>query len=99
MYKAVCKTNGKTVAIKIISLENASPNLIDIWKEVLSMKLCNHPNVVRCYCCFNKEDQLWIVTPFMSKGSLLRVLQYLRKNDKLERGEGLPVRIQSSAHA
>lgn len=98
MYKAVCKTNGKTVAIKIISLENASPNLIDIWKEVLSMKLCNHPNVVRCYCCFNKEDQLWIVTPFMSKGSLLRVLQYLRKNDKLERGEGLPVRIRRPAH-
>ena len=29
----------------------------------------------------------------MSKGSLLRVLQYLRKNDMLEQGEGLPVLI------
>lgn len=98
MFKGRCKKNNKLVAIKVISLESSSPNIIDIWKEVLSMKLCNHRNVLRCYCCFSIEDQLWIISPLMSKGSLLRILQYLRKTDQLENNEGLPVLSMGRAH-
>lgn len=55
------------------------------------MKLCNHPNVLRCYCCFCVQDQLWIISPFMAKGSLLRILQYLKKNGHIAQDEGLEV--------
>lgn len=87
--------NNEVVAIKVISLENAQSNIVDLWKEVSSMKLCHHQNVITCYCCFCEEDELWIISPFMSKGSLLRVLQYLRSVHELENNEGLPVRILS----
>lgn len=65
--------------------------MIDLWKEVTSMKMCYHQNVIRCYCCFCENDQLWIVSPIMSKGSLLRILQYLRRVNQLDGNEGLPV--------
>ena len=61
------------------------------------MKLCNHPNIIQCHCCFCVNDHLWIVTPFMSKGSLLRILQYLKQLGKLDGGEGLPVGVLGGA--
>ncbi len=92
VYKAHCKENGRDVAIKVLKLENPSINLDDIRKEVLTMRLCSSSNVLSCHCCFNVNASLWIVTPFMSKGSLLRVLQYLRKTGKIKEGQGFDVR-------
>lgn len=88
VFKAVCKTNGKTVAVKKLKLEDSSSSLEDIRKEVLTMKLCDHPNVLSCHCCFNVNDELWIVLPYMAKGSFLRILQHLRKDKKLQDGCG-----------
>ena len=79
------------MAIKVLSLENTASNIVDIWKEVMSMKLCNHPNILRCYCCFCVEDQLWIISPFMAKGSLLRILQYMKKKNLITAEEGFDV--------
>ena len=76
MYKGRYKPTNRIVAIKVLSLENASSNISDLWKEVSSMKLCNHVNVLHCYCCFCVQDQLWIISPFMEKGSLLRILHF-----------------------
>ena len=50
------------------------------------MKLCNHVNVLHCYCCFCVQDQLWIVSPFMEKGSLLRILQVLQDTHHITEG-------------
>ncbi|KAK8820984.1 protein kinase [Blastocystis sp. ATCC 50177/Nand II] len=89
VYKAHCKDNNRDVAVKVLKLENPSINLDDIRKEVLTMRLCSSDNVLSCHCCFNVNASLWIVTPFMSKGSLLRVLQYLRKTGRIKEGQGL----------
>ena len=86
MYKGRYKPTNRIVAIKVLSLENASSNISDLWKEVNSMKLCNHVNVLHCYCCFCVQDQLWIISPFMEKGSLLRILQVLQQNHRITEG-------------
>lgn len=91
MYKARCKDNNMIIAIKILKLEDPSINLEDIRKEVLTMKLCNHENVLTCYCCFNVECSLWIVTPLMIKGSFLRILQYLSSHHRIQDGQGFQV--------
>ena len=93
MFKAICKDNGATVAIKILKLEDTSINLDDIRKEVLTMKLCNNDNVLTCYSCFNVGCSLWIITPLMTKGSFLRILQYLREHKRVQEGQGLDVAI------
>lgn len=63
------------VSIKIMDLENISTSFEDILQEVQTMRLCNDPNVLRCYCSFVHSAQLWLVTQFMDKGSCLRVLR------------------------
>ena len=91
VYKARCLDNNRIVAIKVLKLEDPSINLEDIRKEVLTMKLCDHENVLSCYCCFNVDCFLWIVTPLMIKGSFLRILQYLGHCHRIQDGQGLDV--------
>ena len=74
-----------------MKLENPSISLEGIRKEVLAMKLCSSENLLVCYCCFNVNSSLWIVTPFMAKGSFLRILQCMRKLGITKEGEGFDV--------
>ena len=76
-----------------MKLEDVSISLEDIRKEVLTMKLCDHENVLTCHCCFNVGSTLWIVTPMMIKGSFLRILQYMREEQMVKEGDGLSVGI------
>ena len=92
-FKARCKDNNAIVAIKILKLEDASINLEDIRKEVLTMKLCNNDHVLACYSCFNVGCTLWIITPLMTKGSFLRILQYLREHNRVHEGQGFDVLV------
>lgn len=76
-----------------MKLEDVSISLEDIRKEVLTMKLCNHENVLACYACFNVGSTLWIVTPMMIKGSFLRILQYMKETQMVKEGDGLSVGV------
>jgi len=38
------------------------------------MKMCKHPNVLPCHCCFSDEATLWVVMPFMDRGALRKTL-------------------------
>lgn len=40
-----------------------------LQQEVATMKLCDHPNVLTCYCCFSHDKQLWLVMPYMDYGA------------------------------
>ena len=91
VYKAKCLDNNEIVAIKVIRLEDVSINIEDIRKEVLTLKLCHHDNVLTCHCCFIVGCTLWIVTPLMNKGSFLRILQLLKRARRLPEGQGFEV--------
>lgn len=75
----------------MMKLENPSISLEGIRKEVVTMKLCSCDNLLVCHCCFNVNSSLWIVTPFMAKGSFLRILQCMRKSGITKEGEGFDV--------
>jgi serine/threonine protein kinase len=40
------------------------------------MKSYHHPNVLPLYTSFVHEQDLWMVTPFMSGGSILHIMKY-----------------------
>lgn len=86
VWKASCKSNSTEVAIKIMDLENISTSFEDILQEVQTMRLCDDPNVLRCYCSFVHLDELWLVTQLMDKGSCLRVMTCAAA---LNMGEGM----------
>jgi serine/threonine protein kinase len=58
VWKSTCtadKHNGKTVAIKIIDLENfPSDSIQDIRKEISIMSLSKHKNIISEYISFVK---------------------------------------------
>ena len=69
-------TVGRTVAIKIIDLEQFQDNSIDdIRKEISIMSTCQHKNVVSCHVSFIEGTDLWLVMPILSAGSCADILK------------------------
>lgn len=75
VYRAICIPFNETVAIKSLDLEKCNSNMDDIRREAQLMSLVHHPNLVRAYCSFVKEQYLWVVMPFMAGGSCLHIMK------------------------
>ncbi|CAK4624474.1 hypothetical protein LEN26_003556 [Aphanomyces euteiches] len=86
VMKAFCRPKNVYVAIKIMDLEKITTSFEDIRAEVQTMKMTNHPNVLKCYCSFVHKDQLWLVMQLMNKGSCLHAMNILKKKGL---GEGM----------
>ncbi|KAF3569358.1 hypothetical protein DY000_02018987, partial [Brassica cretica] len=46
-----------------------------IRREVQTMSLINHPNVLQAHCSFTAGHQLWVVMPYMAGGSCLHIIK------------------------
>jgi serine/threonine-protein kinase OSR1/STK39 len=63
-------------------LDGISSNLEDIRQEVATLRLCNHPNVLRFYASFveqRSKHELWLVTQLLEKGSCLHAMTEAKK--------------------
>lgn len=86
IWLARLKKNGAEVAIKIIDLDNVAVSFADICQEVRVLQLCKNPHVLHAHACFMEKTNLWLVMPFIRKGSCLRIMKAIRSAGK---GEGL----------
>lgn len=68
-YCSVDKRNGKSVAIKIIDVENAEDEVEDIIQEIAILSELNSTYVTRYHGSYLKGSSLWIVMEFCSGGS------------------------------
>lgn len=59
MYRAVHKTTGRIVAIKVIPMET---DLVDLLKGVIILKSCYSNYIVRYYGSYFKDNDLWVNT-------------------------------------
>lgn len=46
-----------------------------IRREVQTMSLIDHPNLLRAYCSFTAGHSLWVVMPYMAGGSCLHIMK------------------------
>lgn len=46
-----------------------------IRREVHTMTLINHPNLLRAHCSFTAGHSLWVVMPYMAGGSCLHIMK------------------------
>ena len=76
------------VALKVMDMEKIGSQVDDdIRAEVLTMKSCNHPNVLSCFACFTSSDaKLYLVMPYMDRGSALHVMKRLKRESKRAAG-------------
>ncbi|KAJ0754527.1 putative protein kinase STE-STE20-Fray family [Helianthus annuus] len=75
VYRALCVPLNETVAIKVLDLEKCNNDLDGIRREVQTMSLINHPNLLRACCSFTTGQSLWVVTPYMAAGSCLHIMK------------------------
>ncbi|XP_038708215.1 serine/threonine-protein kinase BLUS1 [Tripterygium wilfordii] len=84
VYKAQCLSIDSThdhyhhhrdvVAIKAIDLDQSRAGFDDIRREIKTMSLLSHPNVLNAHCSFTVDRRLWVVMPFMSAGSVQSII-------------------------
>ncbi|XP_072999419.1 uncharacterized protein [Typha latifolia] len=75
VYRALCIPLNEIVAIKVLDLEKCNNDLDGIRREVQTMILIDHPNVLRAHCSFIVEHNLWVVMPYMAGGSALHIMK------------------------
>ncbi|CAO3583975.1 unnamed protein product [Absidia cylindrospora] len=75
VFGAIYKPTKRKVAIKVIDLDMFERNQIDeLRRETALMALSKHPNVLRVYGSFVSGSKLYIVTPYLSAGSCLDIM-------------------------
>ncbi|KAI8546129.1 hypothetical protein RHMOL_Rhmol07G0092600 [Rhododendron molle] len=75
VYRAIYIPFNEVVAVKCLDLDRCNSNLDDIRREAQTMSLIDHPNVIRAYCSFVVDRNLWVVMPFMDEGSCLHLMK------------------------
>ncbi|KAL6521767.1 hypothetical protein OROGR_018336 [Orobanche gracilis] len=75
VYRARCVPLNEIVAIKILDLEKCNNDLDNIRREVQTMILIDHPNLLRAHCSFTADHNLWVVMPYMAGGSCLHIMK------------------------
>jgi serine/threonine-protein kinase OSR1/STK39 len=76
VYRSLCKPLHEIVAVKKMNLESMNCDLDEIIHEAQLMKNYNHPNVLPLYTSFVSGQDLWMVMPFISGGSVLHIIKY-----------------------
>jgi serine/threonine protein kinase len=79
------KLTNKYYAMKEIKSKycKTKRNLSMIEKEIKLLQSLNHPNVIKYYSSFLENDNYYIITEYLSNGSLESLLKKNRQNGKL----------------
>ncbi|KNC50884.1 STE/STE20/FRAY protein kinase [Thecamonas trahens ATCC 50062] len=75
VYEAVCKENGRRVAVKVINLDSVETDIDEFRREIAVMMLADHENIVKYHCSFLNGSKLWLVSNIASYGSCLDILR------------------------
>ncbi|KAJ9683424.1 hypothetical protein PVL29_019137 [Vitis rotundifolia] len=75
VYRALCVPLNEIVAIKVLDLEKCNNDLDGIRREVQTMSLIDHPNLLQAHCSFTSGHTLWVVMPYMAGGSCLHIMK------------------------
>ncbi|CAL5219491.1 g1332 [Coccomyxa viridis] len=76
VWRALCLPFNEEVAVKLLDLENVNCSLDEIVREAQTMRQQLHPNVLPLYTSFVHEQNLWMVMPYVSSGSVLNIIKY-----------------------
>ncbi|KAL6566228.1 hypothetical protein OROGR_001843 [Orobanche gracilis] len=75
VYRAIYLPSNEVVAVKSLDLDRCNSNLDDIRREAQTMSLIDHHNVIKAFCSFVVDRNLWVVMPFMAEGSCLHLMK------------------------
>jgi serine/threonine protein kinase len=68
--RSIDKKTKQVVAIKIIDLEDAEDDIVDIQQEILVMSQCESPYITKYYGSYLQGAKLWIVMEYLAASAL-----------------------------
>ncbi|KAG9149644.1 hypothetical protein Leryth_022922 [Lithospermum erythrorhizon] len=84
VYRALCVPLNEIVAIKVLDLEKCNNDLDGIRREVQTMTLIDHPNVLRAHCSFTTDGFEEAVIATLLR-EVLKALVYLHSHGHIHR--------------
>uniref|UniRef100_A0A2N9HCX3 Protein kinase domain-containing protein n=1 Tax=Fagus sylvatica TaxID=28930 RepID=A0A2N9HCX3_FAGSY len=83
---AVDSTNGQYVAVKIIDKRMVLESNLkyQVQREIRTMKLLHHPNIVRIHEVIGTKTKIYIVMEHVSGGQLTDKMSYVKKLEEWE---------------
>ncbi|CAI0408865.1 unnamed protein product [Linum tenue] len=75
VFRAIYLPTNEVIAVKCLDLDRCNSNLDDIRREAQTMSLIDHPNVIKAFCSFVVDRNLWVIMPFMAEGSCLHLMK------------------------
>ncbi|GMI85364.1 hypothetical protein like AT4G24100 [Hibiscus trionum] len=81
VYRAIYLPLDDVLAVKCLDLDRCNNgDLESVRRETQTMGWVDHPNLVRAYCSFVVDRNLWVVMPFMSAGSCFHAMKSAHPN-------------------
>eukprot|EP00039_Didymoeca_costata_P008359 m.110924 g.110924 ORF g.110924 m.110924 type:complete len:513 (+) comp14052_c0_seq2:396-1934(+) len=80
VYKSIHSSSGTVVAVKRMLInpnETSTKDIQQTIKEICILQQCKHPNVVKYFASYFKEQELWIVMEYCGAGSVADILRVL----------------------
>ncbi|KAL5549036.1 hypothetical protein UlMin_004267 [Ulmus minor] len=83
---ALDSTNGQYVAVKILDKNMVKETNLkfQVQREIRTMKLLNHPNIVRIHEVLGSKTKIYIVMEYVSGGQLSDKMSYAKKLGEAE---------------
>lgn len=75
VYKGIDRRTQKTIAIKIINLEEAEDEIEDIQQEITVLSQCDSSFITKYLGSYIKGSYLWIIMEYVGGGSALDLLK------------------------
>lgn len=84
--QGINRENGQFVAIKIIDKRIVMENnlMYQVKREIKTMKLLHHPNIVRIHEVLGTKTKIYIVMEYVSGGQLLDKMSYAKRLNESE---------------
>ncbi|KRX04396.1 Protein kinase-like domain [Pseudocohnilembus persalinus] len=76
VYKALHKSTGELVAVKIV---HNTGEISALKKEIIILKECQSEHIVRYYGSYFKDNNLWLIIEYCSAGSVIDLLKITKQ--------------------
>eukprot|EP00249_Psilotum_nudum_P000581 c12632_g1_i1 orf=467-2320(+) len=80
VYRALCLPYNEVVVIKSLNFGAVDSALDSLSNRLQTTRLMCHTNVMETYCSFVVNQELWIVMPFMERGSCQDIMRVAYKD-------------------